>query len=222
MTQSTPFRCPRHIGAAIVLAFGASCLWANPLPIDQLPMYGGLQKTASMARADAAFVDGVLAQGLSRQQAAQTAVARGWAFWRAGDKASAMRRFNQAWLLDPKNGGAYHGFAVLVSDRDGSPIEVERLFLLAVSQPIAEATAWVDYGRFLWRQERLDESLVGLRKAIELEPKARDARSNLAFVYYLKRDAEGACSWARSAAENGDRLEAGFLEDMCRLAGKPQ
>jgi Tfp pilus assembly protein PilF len=123
-------------------------------------------------------------------------------------------------LLDPENGNAYHGFALVTSVRGGTPSEVERLFQLAVSKTKIDPVAFVDYGRFLWTQKQLEKSLVQLNKALQLSPTARNARSNISFVYYLKGDAGNACSWAKDAQKNGDELEKGFLEDMCRRAGR--
>lgn len=62
--------------------------------------------------------------------------------------------------------------------------------------------------------------MVQLNKALQLAPSARNARSNISFVYYLKGDFSNACTWAKDAQKNGDQLENGFLEDMCRRAEK--
>ena len=129
-------------------------------------------------------------------------------------------RFNQAWLLDPENGNIYHGFAVVTAVRGGTPSEVEKLFLLALSKPKVDSVAFVDYGRFLWTQKQYEKSLVQLNKALERSSTARNARSNISMVYYLKGDFSNACEWAKAAQKNGDVLESGFLEDMCRRAGK--
>jgi Tfp pilus assembly protein PilF len=130
-----------------------------------------------------------------------------------------MSRFNQAWLLDPENGDAYHGFALITSVRSSAPGEVERLFQLAISKPKVSAEAFVDYGRYLWTQKQLDKSLVQLNKALQLSSTAYNARSNISFVHFLKGDFGSACTWAKDAQKNGDQLEKGYLEDMCLRAG---
>ena len=206
---------------ALVISLAAiGSAFADPLPINQRPMYGQTEKTAEMKSADAAFVASIEKQGLSRREGAKQVVQSGWSYWEKRDLAAAMSRFNQAWLLDPENGDAYHGFALVTSVRGGAPIEVERLFQLAVSKPKVDPVAFVDYGRFLWTQKQLEKSLVQLNKALQLSATARNARSNMSFVYYLKGDAGNACTWAKDAQKNGDALEKGFLEDMCRHAGK--
>ncbi|HUW50850.1 MAG TPA: hypothetical protein VMV75_07515 [Sulfuricella sp.] len=201
-----------------LLTFGTA--FADSLPINQLPMYGEREKTVEMKNADATFIASIEKQGLSRQEGAKQVVQSGWSYWAKRDLATAMSRFNQAWLLDPENGNAYHGFALVVSVRGGTPSEVEHLFQLATSKPNVDPVAFVDYGRFLWTQKQLEKSLAQLNKALQLSPTARNARSNISFVHYLKGDAASACNWAKDAQKNGDELEKGFLEDMCRRAGK--
>lgn len=208
----------RCIALAVSL-WSVGSAFADTLPLNQLPMYGRQEKNEAMKAADAAFLAEVERQGLTRQEAAKQMVQRGWRYWRQKDLATAMQRFNQAWLLDPENGNAYHGFAVITADRRAAPAEVEALFLQAISKADVDTVAWVDYGRFLWIQQRLEESLSTLQKALSLSPTARDARSHIAFVYYLQKDYGSACRWAQQAKANGDGLENGFLEDMCTASG---
>ena len=195
--------------------------WADALPLNQQPMFGGQEKNAAMKAADAEFLESVGKQGLAREEGARQAIALGWSYFAKRDLPTAMKRFNQAWMLDPENGDAYHGFAVVSASRGAAPAELEKLFLLAVSKPRHNARATVDYGRFLWTQGKLDQSLVQLDKALAESPKAFNARSNMAFVYYRKKDFVKACEWAKGARGNGDELEPGFLEDMCRRGGRP-
>lgn len=201
-----------------LLAIGSA--FADSLPINQLPMYGEHEKTETMKSADAAFVAAFEKGGLTREEGAKQVIQSGWSSWAKRDITTAMLRFNQAWLLDPENGDAYHGFALVTSMRGGSPNEVERLFFLAVSKSNVSPVAFVDYGRFLWTQKQLEKSLVQLNKALQLSSTAYNARSNISFVYFLKSDFDNACNWAKDAQKNGDKLEKGYLEDMCHRAGK--
>jgi len=209
------------ITALALLITASATASANPLPINQLPMYGGRAKTEEMKSADADFIASIEKGGLSRADGAKQVLGRGWAAWAKGDTTTAMARFNQAWLLDPENGNVYHGFALITAGRDGTASEVERFFRLATSSPKVDAEAFVDYGKFLWMVKRLDESQAELNKALRISATARNARSHMAFTYYLKNDFTKACTWAWEARNNGDELERGFLEEMCNRAGKP-
>ncbi|MES2247075.1 MAG: hypothetical protein V4645_07330 [Pseudomonadota bacterium] len=210
------------IAIAASLLLTAAVASADPLPINQLPMYGDRAKTEAMKNADADFIASMEKQGLSRAEGARQAIQRGWTAWGKRDLTTAMARFNQAWLLDPENGNAYHGFALVMAVRGDASSDLERFFRLATSKPVVDAEAFVDYGHFLWQEKRLDESQVQLNKALQVSATARNARANMAFVYYLKNEFAPACTWARDAKANGDRLERGFLDEMCMRAGQPQ
>ena len=47
----------------------------------------------------------------------QDAADRGWKYYESGDYATAMRRFNQAWLLDSDNAEAYWGMGLVIGQR---------------------------------------------------------------------------------------------------------
>lgn len=213
------------LAASLLLATATA--FADPLPINQLPMYGGRAKTEATQKADADFIASMEKQGLARTEGAKQMLKQGWAAWGKRDMTTAMARFNQAWLLDPENGNAYHGFALVLALRDGTPSDIERMFRLATSKPTVDAEAFVDYGHFLMGQKRLDASMVQLVQALRISPTVRNARANMAFVHYLKNDFANACAWARKAESNRDPLEPGFLEEMCMRAasetegGKP-
>jgi Tfp pilus assembly protein PilF len=201
----------------LFLVIGTTALYAD-LQTNEMPMYGGVRKTEQQKKADDVFIADILKAGYSRESGSRAVVQRGWAAFEKHDYRTAMNRFNQAWLLDPENGDVYHGFALVVHQRDNSFSEAEKYLRMALSKPKVGTNAFVDYGRFLWLQKRYDESLVQLRKALEKSPKAYNASSNISFVYYKKGDFVQACRWAKIAKENNDQLEPGYLEDMCRRA----
>ena len=87
-------------------------------PINELPMYGHLKKTAAQKRADREYIEYMTKDGRSRSEAADMAAKAGWNFYYKGDHATAIKRFNQAWLLDPENQLALWGFAGICRDRD--------------------------------------------------------------------------------------------------------
>ncbi len=207
------------------------CLPEGPtdLPKNEQPMYGGmyqsepknateLARVEELKAADRDFIESVMAAGHTEQFASNYAVDRGWSFFRDGDYSTAIKRFNQAWLLDKENGDAYYGFALVTIVRDELEEEAESFFLTALSKPNVSVDAYVDYGRFLWSTDRLDESTEILLEAIAILPTARNAHSHLSHVHYLKRDFSEACRWGRRADSNGDELEDGYLEYVCGMA----
>ncbi|MDL2274641.1 hypothetical protein LJC22_00755 [Desulfosarcina sp. OttesenSCG-928-G10] len=78
----------------------ASVAWAET-PINELPMYGGQHDPA---------VD-------KNVKASQDATRRGWDAYHKGDPATAMKRFNQGWMLDRDNPEPYWGFGLIMAQR---------------------------------------------------------------------------------------------------------
>jgi tetratricopeptide (TPR) repeat protein len=191
---------------------------AEPLPINERPMYGGIEKNDAMKQADQKMIAEVLRAGETRDSAAKHGIMRGWEAFSKGDVSTAIKRFNQAWLLNPENGDAYHGFALVTARRGGAPAEIEKYFRLAVSKPGVAVPAIVDYARFLNMSSRPQEAEAQARKALAVAPNAANARAQISYSYLNRRDARRACEWARQAKQNGDALEAGYLENACRGA----
>ena len=94
-------------------------------------MYGNLPKSDAMKKADEVFIAGVLQMGFTREVGSGHSMKSGWYSFRKGDHATAVKRFNQAWLLDPENGDAYYGFALITAVRDGAPSDIEKFFHMA-------------------------------------------------------------------------------------------
>ena len=110
---------------------GAAPEAAAEYPINELPMYGLREKTARQKRADKKYIRFMTKGGRSREEAAETAARNAWNVFYSGDKAMAIRRFNQAWLLDPDNQLALWGFAVTSIDR-GDWDEALRYYRMAI------------------------------------------------------------------------------------------
>ena len=100
-------------------------------PINELPMYGGLEKTASQKQADEIYITTMTRGGRSREDAANVAAKVAWNIFYQGDKSTAIKRFNQAWLLDPDNQLALWGFAVTCMDR-GQIEDAVRFYRMAI------------------------------------------------------------------------------------------
>ncbi len=68
----------------------------------------------------------------------------GWTFYGRGDRSTAIKRFNQAWLLDADNQLALWGFAVISRDR-GKLDDALRFYELALEQGPGQAKLQDEY-----------------------------------------------------------------------------
>ncbi len=203
------------------MALVAGCAHADPVSphIELLPMYGtdeGVQKTEAMRAADEQFIATILGKGYTRETGARKSIELGWSYFLKGDRDTAMKRFNQAWLLNPQNGDAIHGMAVVCAERHCKPEKVESLFKRAIAQPEVRVAAFVDYGRFLWMSGRRDDALALLRRSLEIDPKARDARRHMALIDFELSKTIEACQLAKDAQANGDDMPPNVIAQLCR------
>ncbi len=93
--------------AVLAFALCPSGSSAKDYPPNELPMFGGVTKNAAMIQADNDFIATVLAKGVTRAQGSDKMVVLGWQYFFQHDYTTAMKRFNQAWLLDPDNGDLF-------------------------------------------------------------------------------------------------------------------
>jgi Tfp pilus assembly protein PilF len=146
-------------------------------------MYGGIVKTPAMIAADEQIIEANAKQGYTRVQGSDIAVVLGWRYYDKNDYATAMKRFNQAWLLDPDNGDAFEGFAGVVGTRDKDSKNAEDFFKQALAKPRHRPVVLSDYALFLLRQNRLGEAIPILEQAVMIEGMTPDAQALLAMAY---------------------------------------
>ncbi|HEX9392544.1 MAG TPA: hypothetical protein VF928_14635 [Usitatibacteraceae bacterium] len=112
----------KNIIRALLVAAGFVALSAaaQNVPVDQMPMYGGMDRSQvpALKEGDEKFISSVVAEFGSREKASMAWVNRGFTLYQQDDLAGAMRRFNQAWLLNPNNAEVYWGFASVLTDRN--------------------------------------------------------------------------------------------------------
>ena len=85
--------------------------------INLLPRYGNIEKSSAMLKLDEEFIDFCDKNFPNRQAASAYHAAKGWSFFGAGDYTTAIRRFNQSWLLDSTNANAFWGFGAITAIR---------------------------------------------------------------------------------------------------------
>ena len=113
-------------------------------PANELPMYGHLQKTGHQQQADKEYIKTMTKDGRSPEAAADYVARVGWSAFNQGDRSLAIKRFNQAWLLNPKNQFALWGFAAICMDR-GQVEEAVRYYRMAIDSGPENSKLQKDY-----------------------------------------------------------------------------
>lgn len=184
---------------------------AQSIPPNERPMYGGVKQDNQK------FIDSVIASGYTRKSGAQEAVARGFQSFEKRDYGPAMRRFNQAWVLDPDYAETYRGFALVLIARDRKPDEAEAMFKKGAGLPDASAGLLADYGRFLVVTKRIPEAIPILERGAVAEGDQADqikAQRLLADAYYDEKQFDKACPLAKKII---DKVEEGRAKESMQF-----
>ena len=165
--------------------------------INLLPMYGGenVVKTDEQLQSDKEFIDSVVKEIGSREEAS-VGISNGAQKWfEQGDLDTAMKRFNQAWLLDPNNPEPYNGFAEILKQR-GDTTEAEKMLKLAQEKELLKNTAIVDSNITSTKKEAIIKAYLDFEKIFNMKDQAK-------FIEYFKK----------SQPETADELQKLFIKD---------
>jgi hypothetical protein len=190
--------------------------------IDQVPMYGGMdrQSVPELKKADDAFIQSVSSAFGGRESAAKRWVVQAFAFYNHDDLDMAMRRFNQAWLLDPKNPEVYWGFGAVLHDR-GLAFGAYDMEMRAYNLGFRDVSFLADLGR-----------VSALRTADAKDAKVLSPEQRTAFIaesesYYVEASKSGEKlgyiydSWSSAKYWAGDYAGAWEKVKMARANGAP-
>jgi len=113
----------------IALLIGRNSAHAQSDGSEMLPMFGQpkIARPDNLKQADEAFIRDTTLRYGSRQAASNALATQGWAAIRAKQGDVAMQRFNQAWLLNPKNYSVFWGFGAVLSERGKLAEAIEQL-----------------------------------------------------------------------------------------------
>lgn len=188
--------------------------------IDQFPMYGGMdrQSVPTLKAADEEFIAGVTKAFGSRENASDAWVEQGFRFYFQDNYSMAMKRFNQAWLLDPRNPDAFWGFASVYHD-EGENCKakdmIDRAVALNLSKPAALADAGGAYTLCALSDTALDDKGKALyfAKSEDFYKRASSESPNDEYIFG---------SWARAHYWRGEYDQAWEkVAVQRRLGGTP-
>jgi Flp pilus assembly protein TadD len=170
------------------------------VPTNEAPFYN-FAKTTDLDKIHREFVAEVSRHVPDLSQAAQHAIGRGWeALITRGDYATAAKRFNQAFLLDPKQSGVYHGLAAVAASRFRDFEFADELFRVAARMRAPARTLNADHGRVLLMAGRPREAKPLLESAARDGPDWAVPKSNLAWAVLQMGDAAEACRLANQVS----------------------
>jgi tetratricopeptide (TPR) repeat protein len=160
---------------------------------ETLPMFGQpkISRPDSLKKADEEFIrDNTLRFG-NRTAASNAFATQGWTAIRAKQPNAAMQRFNQAWLLNPKNYRVFWGFGALLSERGRLKDALEHLETARelIDDPAQRVALLCDLGTVH------SEYAARLPADRQLERAQHFVLANSRFTESLESDPSYAMSW---------------------------
>jgi len=196
-------------------------------------MYGGLEKSKEIQKKDQGFIDWAVKEFGTREKASKDAADRGWQSYHNNDLSTAMKRFNQAWLLDSSNAQAYWGFGIIVGIRAAENHPEENLnesikFLqMAYDKDPANARIMADLahshtkkGYFLkWKHKIGDEDEFSkaqliFANAAKIAPADPTINGLWSILYFYKEDYIRAKEKLDTAIAAGYKPEPLYVKDL--------
>ena len=207
---------------ALVAFTMTSCATQGPsgdrMPIDQVPMYGGMDRSAfpDLKTADEKLISDTTQHYGSREAASSEFAQNGRAYYDRGDLTNAMRRFNQAWLLNPKNAEAFAGFGKVLHNQE-KYCESMRMMEQALNlNPPTSQGIYPDAARITTLCAVKDKTLPSetkselLKRSEEIYKKAEEIESNKLYFY---------SSWAAAYYWRGQYEQSWSMVAKVREAG---
>jgi tetratricopeptide (TPR) repeat protein len=196
-----------------------------------LPKYGGLPKPEWQKQADAAFIKATDEEYHGdRIKASMDTATRGWQYLAAGDLENAMRRFNQAWLLNNNSGTALWGMAVVEASWSKFDDSL-KLFAEAENFEGSDVNFSVDYARAvgiasveLHDDALLKDAFDRFDRIYQKAPQNTKNLQNWAMILFsIGRYSE---AWAKvklaEATPDKDQLDPRFLAALEARMPRPQ
>ena len=167
-----------------------------PENINILPMYGNQKKCQEQIEIDQDFLKECDKVFKNRQQASKEYTKKAWGYFYKNDFDTAMKRFNQSWLLDSLNEETYWGFGNILG-MQMKPEESLIYFDKSLKINPNNSNVWlglgISHGQIFSKTENkdhLDKTIEYLKKSIQLNPKNALAYGQLtgAYSYFMEKD----------------------------------
>lgn len=190
------------------------------------PKFGNAVKDENQKEADEDLIKKYIKQKGTREKGSEVLVNLGFKYLYNGDPKTAMYRFNQAWLLDPKNENAFWGFAVVYynfGDFENSMKQLnEGLELNPKSSNILtdKATIHIVFFQEHNDQKELATALDLFTQSYAIDPKNQNTLFKLSVFYFMKKDYPNALKYYNECkALGGKPLTKEYIQEIEKIAG---
>jgi tetratricopeptide (TPR) repeat protein len=189
--------------------------------INLRPEFGNVTKTQEQINADKEFILTALKQDTTPRKCSEHLVRLGFDYLYRGDLKTAMHRFNQAWLLDPKNENVYWGFGSVYfafNDYDETLKQFEKGLLINPSSSniiTDKATIYMSFYQSSHETNDIDKAIALFNQSYKIDPSNQNTLFKLSAAYYYKKDCSNAWKFYNECMKLGGRpIPNGYTEAL--------
>jgi len=191
------------------------------------PKFGNAVKSERQKEADQQLIDDYLKQQGSHHKASEVLIKLGFDYLYRGDFRTAMYRFNQAWLLEPKNENVFWGYSAVYFTLGNHEMAMEQLneglILNPNSSNILTDKATIYYAKFQTSNDPKDLSaaLDLLNQSYKIDSTNQNTLFKLSVVYLMKKDCKNALKYYDECNILGGKpITKEFTKALQELCGK--
>ena len=151
---------------------------------------------------------------------AKDAVELGWSYFNKGDTDTALKRFNQALILDPDFAPAYFGIAYVYSAQNKLDLAIQN-YRKSIEKDPTFSHSYSNLGLALLYSGKPKEALPNLKRALEIDPKNGDAHVNIALYYFDTGDYSLSWKHIHLAQDYKAAVNPNFLRDLREKLPEP-
>ena len=142
------------------------------------------------------------------------ATEKGWRYFNNGDLETALKRFHQATILDPKYAPGYYGKAYVYSVQNKADLAIEnyRKTIELADPPYTHA--YGNLGLALMMTGNEQEGFQMVQKALEIDPNNAEAHLTLSNYYCAKNNGKLAREHLAKAKQLGVQADLSLIEEM--------
>ncbi|AFU68590.1 TPR_2 repeat domain protein [Psychroflexus torquis ATCC 700755] len=173
------------VTSLLTLSILSSCHSQNNKIDNTQPRYGEVKKTKEYRELDEEFIQDCLKQFGTIDSSAAIQIDHAWRYYYNNDLKTAMKRFNQSWLLNPELPDSYFGFASLL-ETQGNLIDAKRYYKIGIEKDTKNDRAELCYQRIADCKEQLNDiqgTLNAYKKITKIDPKNSFAFKKIGYFY---------------------------------------
>ncbi|MFA5007879.1 MAG: tetratricopeptide repeat protein [Candidatus Omnitrophota bacterium] len=142
-----------------------------------------------------------------------------WSYFNGGYPNIAMRKFNQAWSLDPKNAEVYFGFGCILTNRNDVDNAI-KMYTQAIDLNPKYYDAYANRGLAYANDEAYDKAILDFTKAIEIKPNEAQTYNDRAVACFFEKNYDKCWEDVNKAIQLGYQVNPQFLMELRKASGR--